>query len=156
MWSLAVMPSSMGFWGHVGLWIRAPPLGHREPQSPLRKKSKNAFQHHPTSPILTPNPSPHDPRPSTSPCHPTFPHPQVPPLPHTLPSPAQHSAPAACGPYPQCSHITFTHICVAQEVLQLHIPLQQQLPLPQYYLVVWVLEGEGGEEGPRLAIGVLE
>ena len=23
---------------HVGLWLRAPPLGHREPQSPLRKK----------------------------------------------------------------------------------------------------------------------
>ena len=31
MWSLGVTPSYKGLWGHEGLWIRAPPLGHREP-----------------------------------------------------------------------------------------------------------------------------
>ena len=87
--------------GHVGLWIRVPPLDHRKPQSPLRKKSINALQHHPTSSILTLNCSPHAPRPPMSPCHPMSPHPQVPPLPHTLSSPAQHSVPIVCGPYPQ-------------------------------------------------------
>ena len=100
MWSLGVTRSSVGFWAHVGLLIRAPTLGCRELQSPLRKKSMNALQHHSTSPILTPNRSPRAPRPPTYPCHLTSPHPQVPPVPHTLPSPVKHSAPVGCGPHP--------------------------------------------------------
>ena len=129
MWSLGVTRSSVGFWPHVALWIRAPPLGHREPQSPLRKKSMNALQHHPTSSILTQNLSPRAHKPPTYPCHPTSPHPQVPPVTHTLPPPEKHSAPVGCGPhplilpksshvlirvpqYPQCSPLQFhPHIC---------------------------------------------
>ena len=107
--------SYMGFWAHVRLPMRAPPLGHREPQSPLRKKSMNARQHHPTSSILTPNRSPRAPRPPTYPCHPTSPHPQVPPVTHTLPPPEKHSAPVGCGPHPlilpKSSHVL---ICVPQ------------------------------------------
>ena len=100
MWSLGVTRSSMWYWAHVGLWIRAPPLGCREPQSPLRKKSMNALQHYSTSSVLTPNRSPRAPRPPTYPCHVMSLHPQVPPEPHTSPSPVKHSAPAGCGPYP--------------------------------------------------------
>ena len=100
MGSLGLTPSYMAFGAHVGLWIRAPPLGHREPQSPPRKKSTSALQHHPTSSILSANSSPRALIPPTSPCHPTSPHPQVPPVPHTLPSPVKHSAPVGCGPHP--------------------------------------------------------
>lgn len=100
MGSLGVTRGHTGLWGHVGLCTRAPPLGHREPQSPLRKKSIHALHHRPTSPILIPNRSPHAPRPPPSPCRPMSPCPQIPPSPHTLPSPAQHSAPAGCVPHP--------------------------------------------------------
>ena len=110
-------------------------MGHREPQSPLRKKSINALQHRPTSPTLTPNRSPHAPTPPTSPCHPMSPHPHVPPLPHTLPSPAQHSDPAGCGPYPKSSHVP-THPSPQCPPRHFH-PHLCPTPLPALHSPLW-------------------
>ena len=156
MWSLGVTPSYVGLWGHMGFWIRTPPLGHREPQSPLRKESINTFQHLPTSPILTQTP-PHVP--------PDPLHPHANPRPHShkshlyltrclllhstlLPLPVAHipSAPTSLSPTSVlcrcCSSSTFLSCC------------SHHCPSTIWLFGCW--REKGLRRGPRWATGVLE
>ena len=55
--------------------------------------------------------------------------------------------PWSCSP--NAPHIPFTHIC-ALHLFQLHIPLLQQLLLPQHHVVVQEFDGDGGQERPHV------